>query len=693
MSNKYTSKRVYISSLIVVIGVFYSLQPVFALKMMYESSIDDLASKIELSGGDDGGQFGAAYTVGDFNNDGRDDLVISSPYASADGNQWSGQIDIILSTPEMGEKKMISITGDDDGDQLGTSLASGDFNGDGITDIAVSAHNATFDEKRSGKVYVINGAEDLYSQTYRQMTSQRGRRIGSMASGRLNGVTTGDGFGMSIGAYDINQDGLDDLIVGAPLVSVEDSKVGAAYTYYGDSSGFLAGRVFYGRTEDGRFGAQVGAGKITSTGSVDILVGAYREDQDGLDQVGKIYLYKNATKGEPTITPDLVFEGKSENDWFGFYFTVGDVNQDGFDDLVASSFPYINPKYSGKVSVFYGGKRMKSDKPNVTIRKDSGEARLGLSISVQDINADGRSDLLIGAPGISTGKSLEAGYVYGIYNKPDGFLPEYSIDANDMNLVIRGESSDDWFGSSIGMLDFNEDGLEDLFVGGRYADNPNSPNSGKGYVIVGSGGDFGQAHLVSEIGTDGVSRGELLKVVFESFDLKQKKADYIRDCYKYSEFCLFNFLAMSTFDGIQLNPEIVLYPDVSPESPYYEEINLATMMGFVNGYTYFKDSPFHPEAKITRIQALKVILSATELVEPKYKAELKDIENTYLKDVNNRNESTWWYSRYLNFALKSKIIDYSNSFRPDENITPEELNDMIDRTLKHLNPIDEKVEP
>lgn len=156
---------------------------------------------------------------------------------------------------------------------------------------------------------------------------------------------------------------------------------------------------------------------------------------------------------------------------------------------------------------------------------------------------------------------------------------------------------------------------------------------------------------------------------------------------------MFNFTAISSYNDIQLEPELILYPDVRPGSEFYEDINLATMLSLVNGYLNEKGTPFHPDLPVTRIQALKIILSATDLVPYLHQFELANLlgaeeniskQKSVFSDVSAKISSRWWYPRYVNFALENDIIDKGELFRPDENITIEELDDMVNRTLQYL---------
>lgn len=186
-----------------------------------------------------------------------------------------------------------------------------------------------------------------------------------------------------------------------------------------------------------------------------------------------------------------------------------------------------------------------------------------------------------------------------------------------------------------------------------------------------------------------VTRGRAVHDVVETFDLRQKNATFITDCLQHLDQCFFVFAAMTRYDGMSLDP-LRLYPDVSEAYVYAEDVHLATMLGLVHGNIDVKGSPFYPRAYMTRIQALKVVLGAGNLLTWREKFELvRDLGNeddlrnqtTLFKDVNALRDDSWWYPRYVNFALETGIIDAGEYFRPDEPITEREYREMLERAF------------
>ncbi len=187
-----------------------------------------------------------------------------------------------------------------------------------------------------------------------------------------------------------------------------------------------------------------------------------------------------------------------------------------------------------------------------------------------------------------------------------------------------------------------------------------------------------------------ITRGEAVHDIVDTFDLKTKNAQFIKQCLDHLDECFFVFTAMTRYYQVSLDP-MQLYPDVTYAYRYASDINIATMLGLVHGNIDEKNSPFYPRSYMTRIQALKVILGAADLMDWREKFELvRDLGNedalrnqtSPFKDVSALPNDTWWYPRYVNFALDVGIIDAGQYFRPDEAITNAEFRDMLTRALK-----------
>lgn len=668
------------------------------MKLVFESYASLETQKAEFVGDIPGEQMGAAIATGDFDNDGIEDMVSGSPFASSNGKQWNGSVKMLFGSTDKGVQiNYIDFSGDNSGDQLGTSLTVGDFNNDSYDDVAMGAYNAqTNIGDRAGKVYVVYGAPNLRNQMYKHLTIRQLKNGSALSMDELKGGMDGDQFGLSLFSMDSNNDGIKDLFVGAPLASSSEfNRSGAVYLYYGSRSVISsnANHIFYAQEDKEKFGSVISGGHIISRNQNDLVVGAYNANTENKQQAGKVYIFKNDPFSSYTDSFSLFISGSNTKDWFGFALDTGDVNGDNYDDLAISTFPYKGERSDAKISIFYGGKSVFKKIADVVIDEPAGETFPGASLLLKDVNLDGKADVVIGAPGIASGKSMEEGRVYIIYSSDKPLSNHYSLSNHDYDVVIHGEHYDDWFGSSLAILDFNKDGNLDIAVGSRYADGENSVDNGKVFLFHGDGKAYGKLRTLLESDDKKVSRGELVNIIVDRMEIKEKNKEFIDSCYSHREFCFFNFLAMSSYSKIKLEPKLRLYPDVAAGSSYYENVNIATMLGLVNGFINETNSPFRPKLPIKRIEALKIIFGAGNLVESKYQFELiaalgsyEDLQKqqTTFLDVNAKIPSMWWYPRYVNFAVEHNIVDKTEYFRPNDDITEKELDDIISRTMKYL---------
>jgi hypothetical protein len=659
-----------------------------------------------------GEQFGSIVASGDFNHDKIQDIVVGSPFSSTGDSEWNGKATIIFGKKNFNVKEYdlaksepdVVFYGAHSGDQFGNAITVGDFNNDKIDDIAVGAYNAHNEVSRSGKVYVIFGQSTWSRQSYNFLLDK--------PNIELVGISSDEGFGMSLSTIDINSDNVDDLLVGSPFSSSEIiKKSGLVYVYFGKSttastavySSREANVVFYGQSENERFGSSISGGHILTGDLNDIIIGAYTSDELSIRQAGKVYFYKGRRNFPSKMrTPTSVIKGIHEKEWFGFSLSVGDVNGDKKDDIAISSFPYNGNRDAAKVAVFYGKRTFgdegtsfeaDTDTPDIIVENPRGQALIGATVLLDDINADKKAEIIIGAPGIGNPTSTDSGDVYIIFSGDTSEKLVYSADYESVPSTIHGENADDWFGYSVTVLDFNRDGYKDLAVGSRYSDLGKSSNNGKVFVLYGASQPYGKMKTVLSPDDHFVKRAELIHQVIDKLDLKNSKADLIEDCYAYKNFCLFNFVAMSLYNDIRLDPKPILYPDVQADSKYYEDVVIGTMLGLINGSNTEKNSPFYPDKPMSRIQTLKIILGAADLVKPMYRFELvRDLgsfdqllsQSSYFEDIDPKISNMWWYPRYTNFAVEHGIIKEMRFFRPDDKITVGELETMLNNTMAYL---------
>lgn len=682
---------------------------VLAAWVTHESFVSTDPQKSEILGFTTGAQLGATMTIGDFDGNGRQELVASAPFASTALSEWAGQVVIF---DQFNEVKLI-IWGESSGDQLGTSLTSGDYDDDGLDDLAIGAFNAYDDGNRPGKVYVLYGR----TLANKQVIDLSDENAGAV----LVGPSDGSQFGLSLANGDINNDGIDDLVIGAPAAkNLLENNSGMVYAVYGRKGGFARRQIFTkegmadlkinGQQADEKFGSSIAIGDVSNDKKADILIGAPGYNTEINKEVGRVYIFTKTSSISNTLkTSTATIDGSGERGWFGFDIQTGDFNKDKAMDFLISSFPYGTRSNTGEISAFYGAGKFSHEGAaykavevrDFVIDQPSGQAFLGARLLLADFNEDDKDDIIAGAPGIGFPQSREAGDVYIVYSNSAGFEKQYSVKNKLLTSIIHGENADDWFGYSLAAADFNGDGRTDLAIGSRYSSVENGVNNGKIFILHGTLEPFGEAKEVQNPEDNYISRGEVIRKTLDKLKLKTAKEDFLNSCKKYPQYCLFNFVAVSTYENLDLGPRMILYPDVQPHNKYYEDINVATMLGIVNGYTGEQGTPFRPEDSVTRIQALKIVLTAAELVPYKYRFELISIlgsyqnlvnQKSFFDDVDPRISYMWWYPRYVNFAVEKGIVDDGKYFRPDDYITMGEFEDLLTRTVSYLNEKNGKAE-
>ena len=359
--------------------------------------------------------------------------------------------------------------GDAADDRFGRSVSgAGDVDGDGVDDVIVGAVFNDADGPDAGRAYVYSGTTSQLLWT-------------------LTGEGTGDNFGYAVsGAGDVNGDGFDDVIVGAPRNGAGGADAGRAYVYSGATGQRLW--TLTGEAAGDNFGSSVsGAGDVDGDGFDDVIVGADLNDAGGSDEIGRAhvgadlndvggadagraYVYSGATGQR--IWP---LTGAASVDNFGVSVSrAGDVNGDGFADvLVGAQRNDAGGADTGQAYVYSGATGLPV---RVFIGETAGDY-FGRSVSdAGDVDGDGIDDLIVGA-NCSDAGGPDAGRAY-----------VYSGATNQLLWTLTGEAAGDYFGfSASGAGDVNGDGYDDVIVGAPLNDAGGS-DAGRAYVYSGATG-------------------------------------------------------------------------------------------------------------------------------------------------------------------------------------------------------------
>jgi FG-GAP-like repeat/FG-GAP repeat len=221
---------------------------------------------------------------------------------------------------------------------------------------------------------------------------------------QLNGVAAGDEFGASVGAGDFDKDGYTDIVVGArgDVVGQGTSK-GMAYVYRGSKNGISTtpSVVLNGEQSKGEFGRTLTVGDVNGDGYADIMIGAHGTDAGAGFHQGRIFIYYGGPKGIST-TPSQTLTGEHKGDEFGRTFDVIDMDGDGINDLLVGASGHTgNLTSQGKIYIYRGTKNGLDPTPMFTRVGDNANDEFGRSLAGADVNGDGFMDLIVGTPGLT----------------------------------------------------------------------------------------------------------------------------------------------------------------------------------------------------------------------------------------------------------------------------------------------------
>ena len=440
---------------------------------VYNGSLSGLQSEHtwKFENNQTGANFGySVSSAGDINNDGYSDVIVGA-FLYDNGQTNEGRVYVFkgsmtgisfILSPWTYESNQASAN-------LGFSVATaGDVNGDGFSDIVAGVYKYDNAFTNDGVVYVFHSTGSTYPAS---PTSIR------------TGTQTGEYFGYSVStAGDVNGDGYSDVIVGAPLYDGGETDEGKCYAYLGSSGGIASTPVWTKESNHtgGQFGISVStAGDMNADGFADVILGGnYLED--GQTDEGRVHLYLGYPGGLNNGSA-IIYESNQSSSEFGFSVaTAGDINGDGFSDVIIGAHEYDNGSTGeGAAFVYLGAATGMGATAGWSAEGNQSNSYFGGSVSsAGDVNGDGYSDVIVGASIFDNGSTGEgAAFVY--HGSVTG-LSTFS------NWSAEGNQTSAYFGHSVSKAgDVNGDGYSDVIIG-AYSFINGQNNEGTAFVYHGS---------------------------------------------------------------------------------------------------------------------------------------------------------------------------------------------------------------
>ena len=439
-----------------------------------------------------------------------------------------GQFPEILNLSDLNGQNGFKIDGENGGDCSGyTVSAAGDVNGDGNSDLLIGAP-CYFVQSGKGRSYVVFGGPGVGSSGNILLSNLNG------ANGfKLDGENNPDNSGHYVSAGDINGDGYADLLIGA--WGYADNQKGRSYVVFGgpgvSSSGDILlsslngtnGFKLDGEYNISRSGFSVSAvGDINGDGSNDLLIGAFGYPNG--DNMGRSYVVFGGSEvgrsgdillSNLTGANGFKLDGESIFGLSGYSVSAGDINGDGYADLLIGAWGYPGGDSKGRSYVVFGGPGVGTS-GNILLSslngangfkldgENNGDCSAWHISAAGDMNGDHYTDLVVGAYGYPSGGNQGRSYV--VFGGPgvgrSGNIALSSLTGAN-GFKLDGENNISYSGYSVSAAgDINGDGYADLIIGAaQYYGN----QKGRSYVVFGGPGvgSNGLIALSSLNGTNG----------------------------------------------------------------------------------------------------------------------------------------------------------------------------------------------
>ena len=478
-------------------------------------------------------RYGSAVAIGDFDGDGIGDLAVGIPGEDLGTAYNAGAVRVHYSLPGNGPdggpgqkanqylNEAILGSPPNSYAYFGSSLATGDFDGDSYDDLAVGAYGDDVGYyNQAGAVFVIYGGPNGLDTSRRQRLYQ-----GAFANTGNPGA--GDWFGFSLASADFDQNGACDLAVGCPRDDYSSSvtDTGVVNILYGQTGIGIAfstqGQFFEenntrgGASEQGdQFGYALATGNFDDDSYPDLAIGVPYEDTSdwfwNTSNHGRVYFLMGSSSGMRSpfrgelqasfLSPGQNLNPTLSDSYFGMALASGNFGN-GAPDFLAVGAPYQAVgavPHAGRVHVFqaefsgswsWSRQEWDQDSPGIGGGAEPYDG-FGSALAVGVVSHSGNPTLAIGVRNEALGSTLYAGAVHALYYDPNtGFFGSNGSQLwhQDSPGVPETFERYDIFGSALAMGDVSGEGFDDLIVGVPGEDTGGYAAAGAAHVLFGGG--------------------------------------------------------------------------------------------------------------------------------------------------------------------------------------------------------------
>ncbi|MBN2564809.1 MAG: FG-GAP repeat protein [Candidatus Eisenbacteria bacterium] len=506
------------SLVVLCVALLVALLPVVSDDAAAGTLIDLSLERVPAICGDvPEGQFGFCTAIADLDGNGFRELIVGAPgMPGTTGTDHTGGVflfdrsagDALQRLLLQGEARpdaqgVLGVSSDEiavafiggtaDRGRFGESLAVGDFDGDGIEDLAVGAPASDC----AGAIS-CGSAAVFFGSVQRSLgrMAEIGPDVvvsGSLAGGRL---------GSAMASVDIDGDGSDELLIAAPggetwaedpgaifVIRGSILRTAAASPDHGAAAEEMAEAIIVGQSRGDALGG-IAAGDIDGDGRVDLVLGAYQADcgDPPLIDAGRVYfmpamrVHENGATVLPAAGSGTV-DGTAERGFLGRSMAVGDIDQDGVDDVLVSEYGSgagsDRIEATGEVFILFGGLGAAgrsgavgapASLSDTSVPRFTARARcdmFGLPVLLSDIDGDGYADMLVAsqfADGLDDDRE-SCGEVYVYRGSLKSVMAAKAGSAERAGITIVGERASDSIGGSLLVSDIFGGIAPELIIG------------------------------------------------------------------------------------------------------------------------------------------------------------------------------------------------------------------------------------